>query len=91
MAQILIANSLVDGFVVFLTATGDWSNDIAAAAVAENDGDAEALLNTAQAAEAANRVIDPYLIAVDISGAEPRPTEYREYIRAHGPSISIPS
>lgn len=91
MPQMIIASSLVDGWVVFLTGDGDWSRDIGAGALAEDDDQAEALLATARRAEADNRVIDPYLIRVAVEAGVRRPTEYREYIRAHGPSVPIPS
>ena len=91
MPQIVIANSLADGFVVFLTDSKDWSGNIADASVADDDSAAAALLATGVAAEQANRVVDPYLIDVELDGGTPRPVEYREYIRAHGPSVDIPS
>ena len=55
------------------------------------DEQAENLLATAKQAEADNIVIDPYLIPIEIQAGERRPTEYREYIRATGPSVPIPS
>jgi hypothetical protein len=87
----IIANTLSDGFVVFLTEAGDWSNDIAAGALAESDAAAATLLETAKAAEANNVVIDPYLIPVVLEDGLRKPTEYREYIRATGPSVPIPT
>ena len=87
----IIANTLVDGLVVFLTDDHGWTNSIAAGALAETDAEADALLQAAQAAEQDNVVIDPYLIPVDIDNGERKPTEYREYIRATGPTVPIPS
>jgi hypothetical protein len=87
----IIANTLSDGFVVFLTEAGGWSNDIAAGALAESDAAAATLLETAKAAEANNVVIDPYLIPVELEDGQRKPTEYREYIRATGPSVPIPT
>ena len=91
MPQIVIANALTDGFVVFLTEQDEWSGDIANAAVAADETAAAALLATATTAEKNNQVVDPYLIDVELEGARPRPIEYREYIRANGPSVDIPS
>ena len=91
MAQVLIANSLANGFVVFLTGDNTWSPDIAAAAVAEDDSAAEALLQQAKVAEADDRIVDPYLVKVTVNGAGPEPVEYREYIRAFGPSMPLPA
>jgi hypothetical protein len=87
----IIANRLTDGLVVFLTEGHDWTTDIAAGAVAENAADAEALLAGAKRAEETNLVVDPYLIPIEFSDGERRPTEYREFIRASGPSVPIPS
>jgi hypothetical protein len=91
MPQVIIANKLTDGFVVFLTSAGDWSNEIAAAAVAEDDAAAAVLLAQGKRAEQNNEVIDPYLIEISVREGKRIPTEYREYIRACGPSVPIPS
>jgi len=91
MLQMIIANTLADGFVVFLTDDNGWTNDIAAGALAATDEQAEKLLAIAQKAEQSNLVIDPYLIPVELEGDVRKPTEYREYIRATGPTVPIPS
>ena len=91
MLQVIIANKLDDGFVVFLTAAGNWSPRIADCAVANDDASASQLLDQAKAAEQSNIVIDPYLIEVRIENDQRIPTEYREYIRTAGPSVPIPS
>jgi hypothetical protein len=89
--QMIIANTLSDGFVVFLTEERGWTNDIAEGAIAETDEQAQALLAAGKQAEADNVVIDPYLIPIEIVNGRRAPTEYREYIRANGPSVPIPS
>jgi hypothetical protein len=89
--QMIIANTLADGFVVFLTSDGSWTPAIAAGAVAEDDQQAAAMLAQAMQAQANNLVIDPYLIPIEIDAGERKPTEYREYIRAYGPTVAIPS
>ena len=89
--QMIIANTLVDGFVVFLTDDNGWTHDIEKGALATNDADAASLLAQAKAAEAGNVVIDPYLIPVVIENGRRVPTEYREYIRATGPTVAIPA
>ena len=90
MLQVIIANKLQDGLVVFLTEDGNWSNAIDAAAVASDASQGARLLEQAKAAEAANQVIDPYLIDIRIENERRIPTEYREYIRAVGPTVPIP-
>ena len=87
----IIANTLADGFVVFLTEAHGWTNDVAEGAIAETDEQAEVLLAAANQAEQTNVVIDPYLIPIEIEDGQRKPTEYREYIRATGPSVPIPS
>ena len=89
--QMIIANTLADGFVVFLTEAHGWTNDIAEGAVAETDEQAEILLAAAKQAEQTDIVIDPYLIPIEVEDGLRKPTEYREYIRATGPSVPIPS
>jgi hypothetical protein len=91
MPQLIIANKLDDGFVVFLTADGAWSYDVADAALATVEAEAAELLDQARAAERANVVVDPYLIDVRIENGRRIPTEYREYIRASGPTVPIPA
>jgi hypothetical protein len=91
MLQMIIANTLADGFVVFLTDENTWTNAIAAGAVAATDEQAENLLEWAKQAEQNNLVIDPYLIPVELDDGLRKPTEYREYIRAMGPTVPIPS
>ncbi|MEE4184194.1 MAG: DUF2849 domain-containing protein [Gammaproteobacteria bacterium] len=96
MPKIVIANTLADGFVAFMREDGTWSPDIGHGAQAATEADAERLLERALQAAAANIVIDPYLIEVapasaDADSDRPRPLEYREYIRAFGPSVAIPT
>jgi hypothetical protein len=91
MPQIVIANTLADGFVVFLTDNHEWSGNVADAAIAVEETDGERLLEAALLAEKNNVVIDPYLIEVEVNGAAPKPVEYREYIRAFGPTVKLPA
>jgi len=86
MPQIVIANRLTDGRVVFL-ATGDsWASKVDDARVEEPGAGAEALLATAQRLEAQQQVVDPQLIDVAVEDGHVRPTKYREAIRAAGPT-----
>jgi hypothetical protein len=90
--QMIIANTLAEGLVVFLTADAGWTPDIAAGAIANSDEEAAELLAQAKQSEKANQVIDPYLIpvATSIIDGSRQPTEYREFIRATGPTVPIP-
>jgi len=87
MQQIIIANSLRDGRVVFLRENQQWSAELTDACVVTNGDDAEKWLAIAKQAETNNEVIDPYLIDVESDNGRLRPTVYREYIRACGPAV----
>lgn len=85
--QILLANDLAQGDVVFLGPSG-WERDHRLARVAY-DSDGAAVLEAFGKAEVAdNHVVDAYLadVAVDASGA-PIPLHYRERMRIAGPSV----
>lgn len=85
--QMVTANRLDDGAVVYLTASGDWSLRCEDGVLAGDKTAAEALLATAEDAVAACRIVAPYLIDVVVEAGRPRPLRYREQIRAAGPSI----
>lgn len=86
-SQIITANRLKDGRVVFLTGDGDWSESITASCVIEKKGDLDALTKQGQDAATAPVVVDPYSIEVETADGRIRPLRYRERIRAFGPSI----
>lgn len=86
----LIANRLTDGLVVFRAADGRWVEAIADGLLIAGEGTAAARLLDAGLADAqANRVIDPYLIDVSVTGGRRTPERYRETIRACGPTIQV--
>lgn len=86
MPQMIIANALADGRVVFLADHGRWVHRIAEGLVARNEFQAEKLVQTAARAERDNRVVGPELIKVDEARGRPRPVVIREAIRAGGPT-----
>jgi sulfite reductase (NADPH) hemoprotein beta-component len=87
MAQMIIANRLQDGIVVFLAAHGGWVPAIKDGLVIEGEADQQRLLATAKEHEAKCLVVDPNLIEVVVGENGPRPTAIREAIRAFGPTI----
>jgi hypothetical protein len=88
MPQMIIANRLVDGVVVFLAPGDTWEPAIAAGAVIDEDAEALRLLGVAKQHEARCLVIDPMLIQVKLlDNGQVRPTEIREVIRAFGPTV----
>jgi len=83
--QIITANTLGDGRVVFQTGSG-WSLDIADADVLETQEATDAALARANADAAANRVVEPYAIDVTLTDGHPTPVRLRERIRVGGPT-----
>lgn len=88
MPSIITANRLGDGVVVFFDGRGQWSEDIAAARIAETDEEAEALDRQAQQSICDRTVIALYAMPVDVKDGRPHPKSIREEIRAaHAPTI----
>jgi hypothetical protein len=86
MSQMIIANRLRDGLVVFMTADGEWVESIEDGALIEA-GQAEQMLEIGRQGQRDCRVIDPELIDVEERAGRRTPTSYREEIRARGPSV----
>lgn len=84
--QVVVANRLRDGRVIYL-AEGGWVAWIGDAQVAGSEAAAAALLAQAQRAVAANEVVDPYLIEVIEEASELKPARWRERIRSLGPTV----
>jgi Protein of unknown function (DUF2849) len=87
MPQMIIANRLRDGAVVFLAPNEGWDPAIGAGTLIDNEADAATLLALANRHVGECRVIDPQLIDVEIKDGKPRPTAIREAIRAFGPTV----
>ncbi|MBT3558831.1 MAG: DUF2849 domain-containing protein [Rhodospirillales bacterium] len=85
--QIITANRLVDGAVVYYTTDNDWSQWIADAVISDDTASAEPALAFAKADAFANGIIEPYLVDVYREAQTIKPVRYREAIRARGPSI----
>lgn len=85
--QVITANRLGNGIVVYMTADGGWSERISSARALDGEKQVEAALDAANGAVASCIVVDPYLIDVENLGGELRPTRYRELIRALGPTV----
>ena len=86
--QIVTANEIMSGQVVFLTPQGGWSTDPAEAAFAESREAAEALLARGLASNARSEAELVALIAAGRdAGGRPYPTRKRERIRALGPTV----
>ena len=87
MPDVITANRLADGVVVFQSVEGSWSEDFNRAAVrADAQATAEALAR-AREDEASNLVVDAYAVPVDERNGHFAPKALREAIRAAGPTI----
>jgi sulfite reductase (NADPH) hemoprotein beta-component len=80
--QVLTANRLLDGDVVFWSGA-DWVEAFGDARLFQ-PGEGDASLTDAKALTTV--LIDPYLIDVTLSDGLPAPVSYRERIRALGPT-----
>ena len=87
MPQMIIANRLRDGVVVFLAPGELWDPAIAAGTLVDNEAEAAKLMTVAKRHEGECQVIDPQLIDVEVEDGKPRPTAIREAIRAFGPTV----
>ena len=86
--QIVTANRLTDGAVVYLTARGGWSESITRGRVALGEFEAGDLMTWANRAAERDEIVGPYLMAVDdAAGAPSRALGMRETIRAGGPTV----
>ena len=86
-AQIVTANRLGDGAVIYLGRDNTWGEGLGAAAVARSRDEAAALLVRAEAPDHRTSVVGPYLMDVIDEAAAPRPASNRENIRALGPTV----
>jgi hypothetical protein len=86
MLQVMTANRLTDGIVVFLGRDG-WVECIDEATLATQEPQAKALDALGRQAEAVNEVVGAYLIDVVREETGLRPLRLREYLRTRGPSV----
>jgi sulfite reductase (NADPH) hemoprotein beta-component len=84
--QIVTANRLIDGIVVYLAANGGWSEDLNAGLIARDEEAAKAALAAGEQAARERKVVAPYLIDVREADGAVVPVRYRELLRAAGPS-----
>lgn len=85
MPQMIIANRLTDGLVVFWADSGSWVESIDDGTML--DDDAERVLEGAKQDQARCIVVDPSLIEVVVENGRRKPTAIREAIRAFGPTV----
>ncbi len=85
--QVVTANRLRDGTVVYLDSEDGWSERIEAARVAGDDEAGADLLARSETPAQALKVVGPYLMEVTETDGRITPVGVREIIRARGPSV----
>ena len=85
--QIVTANRLTDGAVVYLTARGGWSVSISDGRIALGEFETRDLMAWADRSADRNEVVGPYLMAIDGAASRDRAIGMRETIRAAGPTV----
>ena len=84
LVQVITANLLREGHVVWLTPEGGWSRDLASAQCFAGRPAAEAALARAEAQT--DVVVGAYLASMRPTPAGPEPVHFREAFRRAGPS-----
>jgi Protein of unknown function (DUF2849) len=87
--QVMTANRLRDGDVVFLTRSGDWALAIDNAVLAQEPQAVAALETRAKADEKATLVTGAYLFDAERVDGKIRASHIRERIRTLGPSVRV--
>ena len=82
MPNVVTANRLLDGIVVYLAADGSWTEDIARARLAKTEAETKALEAEAARAVAERRVVAVYPMEVALHDGAVDPLSVRERIRA---------
>jgi hypothetical protein len=85
--QMITANRLTDGAVVFLASDDRWVERFEEGRLARDEVEAVTLQQAAEAAVARAHVVGPYLIEVNEQNGRLLPARYRERIRVDGPSV----
>ncbi len=87
MSDIVTANRLIDGVVLFQDSAGGWVEDFARAAIFADAAATQAALALAKRDEARDLVVEPYAVIVELRNGHYAPKALRELIRASGPTI----
>jgi hypothetical protein len=80
--QMVTANRLIDGVVVYMTTDSNWSENFVEGGVWPDKATADNALIASEEAVKARLVVGPYLIDVATTDEGPKPTSARERIRA---------
>jgi hypothetical protein len=80
--NVVTANRLVDGIVVYLAPDGSWTEEIARARIASTEDETQALESQAEQAVKDRIVVAMYAMPVEIKDGAVDPLSVRERIRA---------
>ena len=80
--NVVTANRLTDGIVVYLAPEGRWTEALAEARLAESEEEASALASIAEHAVRAREVVGVYPMPVALKNGRIDPLSVRERIRA---------
>jgi len=83
--EIVSANRLTDGRVVYLSHGDRWSEKIVDGRTAKNSEESAALLTEAEESVVAGLVVDPYLVTISDDNGAFTAMRLRERIRQFGP------
>src|SRR5262249_45297014 len=87
MPQVLTANRLTDGEVVYLDGEDRWIERLDGALLLASAAEGERALAKGAEAENSQQVVHAYLFDVAGHGAGLKPVKMREIIRAAGPTV----
>jgi Protein of unknown function (DUF2849) len=82
MPNVVTANRLTDGIVVYLASDGSWTEEIARARLAETEDETKTLEAEAAKDVAARKVVAVYPMEVAVRDGAVDPLSVRERIRA---------
>jgi hypothetical protein len=86
LSEIITANRLIDGIVLFQDAVGGWVEDFAQAAIYPDAAATKAALDLAKGDELRDLIVEPYAVVVELRNGHYAPKALRELIRATGPT-----
>jgi hypothetical protein len=90
MLQIISANDLSDGMVVYFVVPGTWTRDIAQAKTFASESDVEAGLALAKGDVKNDLIVDPFAVDVTATASDGlEAVSLRNAIRAKGPTVSF--
>lgn len=82
--KVVTANALIEGDVIYLTETDDWTRNLSDAALITDEADAQVRLLDAE--KQSSTVVGAYLVDAIQGERGPEPTHFREAFRRTGPS-----